>query len=281
MIKRIWILLLISIWAVTAWGVSHPHHTNIGEKFLGEHLKYKVSLFPLANIAEADFYFQQDPGVKNGYVVTLHAKTMGIIKFLFFQKIEQVLVAHLITSPDGKRLISQSFVNKTVREDVVAREIRTDFDYDKKQVHWQVFKKGILKEQGVVAIPDNKYYDDPLCACYNLRGGAYGAFQKGRTIDVSTLPIKREKRIRLAIASEKQTQFRARPEREYARREYLVNVNTEEDIFESKKGNIEIWFSKDLVPVEATVWGVAFVGTVRGYLMDPENNIPAKTKSNP
>ena len=255
-------VLLLCVFPAIAETLSN----DIGKYYESEKLPYRVSIFPIFNAADADFTFVKDNSVKNGYVARLDARTSGLLKALPFGQVRQVLTSHMILSPDHKRLISRRFENVIYRNGRESRRIISEFDYQKKTSSWTKYKEGKLNSQGTKEFPKEKYYDDPLCAFYNLRFGVYGDFEKGKKMTVSVLPQNKEKTITLNFASQKELNERKRTEKEYAAREYMVIVNASDEVFQNRSGKIEIWFSKDRIPLEASVRGVLYVGNVRGYL---------------
>lgn len=263
------LFVLILLAGAPGYSVEYQNHRNIGSHFDGESLKYSVSFFPFPNAAKAEFSFKPDPTVKHGYVATLEAKVSKLIRILLFRNMSQKIISHVIVSPDGKRLISQKFENITIRSGKISRQLITEYDYEKRLVNWQKWKKGKLVGHGTHPIPEGVYYDDPLCAFYNLRFGVYSPVEPGKIVDVKTCPDKKEKRIRLNIASIEEAQNRLRKETEYANRQFLVKIRMDDDLFESRDGNIEVWFDKELVPLEAVVRGVLLFGDVRGQLRSP------------
>jgi hypothetical protein len=259
------------------WGPIHAaeynNHHNVGSHFLNESLAYNVSFFPFPKAAGANFSFKPEPGVKEGYVATLDAKVSSLVKLLLFRNMSQKIVSHVVLSPDGKRLVSRKFENITIRGGKVYRQLITEYDYENHTVNWQKWKKGKLTAKGTHPIPEGVYYDDPLCAFYNMRFGVYGPVEPGKIIDVKTCPDKKEKRIRLYIANKQETLVRKRQEKEYANREYLVKIQMDDDLFESRDGDIEIWFDKNNIPLEAVVRGVILLGDVRGQLKSPDDPV--------
>lgn len=254
-----------------AYGPTAPAKLPIGTHFDGEKLHYNLSLFPFFHAADAEITFAKDPAVKNGYIAQLEAHTNGLIKFLTAQRRDNY-ISHMVLTDDGKRLRSAKFEKIQRQSGRQDKRTETSFDYVNKVVCWKTWKGDELTGEGTQPIPENTVYDDPLVAFYNFRYGVYGDIEKGKPFDVNTLPTKRQAKLEMQVASEKETEKENRSHK--SQREYLVKVMLDQDLFGQKKGDLEFWLSKDYVPTEGVVKGVLFLGDIHGVLR------PTKPKQN-
>ena len=250
-----------------------PVRKNIGVNFNGEKLHYTVSFLLFFHAADANITFTKDTAVKNGYIAELEGHTSGIIKILTFQRRDRY-ISHMVMMDNGKRLRSAKFEKVSKQGGRKTKRSETVFDYENKIVHWKVWKGDELAGEGSRPIPENTVYDDPLSAFYNFRYGVYGDIQKGKPIEVKSVPTTRESKIELLIASEEETQKKNNVSSKKSSREYLVKVLMDKDVFDQTKGNIELWLSKDFVPVEGVVKGVVLVGDIHGVLRPDKENKP-------
>lgn len=250
---------------IDTYGPPAPAKLPIGAHFNGEKLHYNLGFFTFFHAADAEITFSKDPAVKDGYIAQLEAHTNGIIKFLTFQRRDNY-ISHMVLMDNGKRLRSAKF--EKIQRQFGRKEKRTEtiFDYENKIVHWKTWKGDELTGEGTHPIPDNTVYDDPLAAFYNFRYGVYGEIEKGKPFNVNTLPTKRQAKLEMQIASEEETLKKNSSSSRKSQREYLVKVMLDQDLFDQKKGDIELWLSKDYVPVEGVVKGVLLLGDIHGVL---------------
>ena len=213
-----------------------------------------------------------------GYKATLKARVSDLVKILLFHRYEQEITAYFTMTPDGQRLDSRKLINISKVNGKVTRELIMEVDYDRLTTFWKVYKKGVLTGEGGSSFKAGEYLDDPMCTYYNLRYGVYGQIKYGESLDVKTLPTKQVKTIHLQIPSEEETRKRRGKEVYQQSRQYLVKINTDSEFFESRRGDVEVWFSKDMKPLEAAVKGVAWVGDVRGYLKTKKEPVPKKPR---
>lgn len=237
----------------------------IGAYFDGESLEYVLSFLLFFNVAEAEITFQKDTTIKNGYIAELKAHTTGIISFLTSKRKEYVR-SQMILSDDGSKLLSYRFEKISKRSGRKPRRRVTEFDYDNMMISWKIWNGDELAAEGSRPIPENIYYADPLCAFYNFRFGVYGDIQNGKSIDVKTVSTRQDTVLHVNIASKEETNKQLHSASKISPREYLVNVITDKDLFDSKNGEIELWLSDDFIPLEVIVKDVAVIGDVRGVL---------------
>ncbi len=244
---------------------------TIADQFLDEELVYKISFWFFKNVAVGKVLFKKDEN--GGYLAIMNAYTTGAIARVVQQR-HDYYVARLVLSDDGTRLMTKS-LSKTVTRNGRIRESRTYVDYENRIVSWINWGDGREEKSGAVGFPDGVFPDDPLGAFYNFRAGAYGPMKVGGEYKITTFPKEdRIPEIILNIATKDVMKKRLRGKDAPA--EFLADATIGKEFFGSGKGDIEIYFSKDLVPHYAVAKDVAIFGDVRGSLMEPEDGVPAE-----
>ena len=115
-------------------------------------------------------------------------------------------------------------------------------------------------------IPPGVLYDDPVTAFYNLRSGVYGNVEPGREFLLRTLPRKGHEMIRINVASREEAEGRRAAEKAKDGKDILIRILIDREMWGRKKGELEIWFNRDLVPLSGVVKDVPFFGDVKGRL---------------
>ena len=167
-------------------------------------------------------------------------------------------------SDDGQRFIPKTFEKSVEMRGDVRRSI-TYFDYDKRLVTWKAWGGGKDEREGEGTIPPGILVYDPITAFYNFRYGVYGPPEEGREYKIHTFPKGDEVPfIELRIAKNGDEGNRL----EYDPKEaFLVFAKINKDLFGSQSGNVEVIFTKDMIPIEAVAKDIIFFGDVRGKLV--------------
>lgn len=236
---------------------------SIGETFAGEELKYDISVWFFNGVAESRLVLKEDgPG---RYVATLSAKTNGIIDTLLRHRRDKY-VARLRLSDDGRRFLTESFEKEVEMDGKGVRRSVHKVDYGARTVTWKSWGAGKPERSGVEKIPDGMFTDDPIGAFYNFRFGVYGNITEGKDYKIITFPKEdRIPNISIRIAHEKE--LRQRNTRGVPA-DILAEARIDKELFGSKNGDIEILFTRDMLPVQAIAKGITFFGDVRGKLSE-------------
>ncbi len=126
-------------------------------------------------------------------------------------------------------------------------------------------KRGVSREE--VEIPYGILYDDPVTAFYNFRFGAYGKVEPGKIFTIRTVPRKEGPQpIRLIVASRKEEEQKRSEEAEKEGKDVFIKVHLEKEFVGSVHGEVEVWFTKDIIPVTGVAKDVFFYGDIRGRL---------------
>jgi len=169
------------------------------------------------------------------------------------------------TINNGRRLIPLRF-----EEDVIIgskiRKRTTVFDYAARKVTIATQKEeGASKEE--VEIPFGTLYDDPMTAFYNFRFGVYGKVEPGKIFTIRTVPRKDSPEpIRMTVAPKKEEEERRSEEAEKEGRDLFIKVRLDKEFVGSLQGEVEVWFTKDVVPMSGVAKDVFLYGDIRGHL---------------
>ncbi len=257
-------LLLTAIGAVEA--------ASIGESFLGESYRYRLSFWLFDDVARAEVRLE-----KKGpyYVATLKAKTRGFIDRIRHREDSYTAIMEEV---DGGRRFRTLRFEKNVRIGKKSKRTITMLDHEEGVIRWEKWRRGKKTKEGTLPIPHGTTYDCPLTAFYNFRFGVYGDVKKGGKYRIKTLPKEdgKEIDIHLRILTEGEAKRRLKKEKknplpdEY----YLADAKIPKKLFDSRSGKIEILFNKGLIPLLAVAKDVIFFGDVRGKLIkqDIEQN---------
>jgi hypothetical protein len=245
---------------------------TIADQFLGEELVYRISFWFFKNVAIGKVLFKEDPE-SDGYLAIMNAYTTGAVARVV-QKRHDYYVARLKLSEDGTRFMTTS-LTKTVTRNGRIKESRTYVDHENRIVSWIRWGDGREEKSGAVGFEEGLFPDDPLGAFYNFRAEAYGPLKVGGEYKITTFPkIDHVPEIILNIATKEQMLKRLKGKDAPA--EYLADAMIGKEFFGSGKGDIEIYFSKGLVPLYAVAKDVAIFGDVKGKLLGPGDEAPAE-----
>jgi hypothetical protein len=229
---------------------------------MGETLTYDINFLWFKNAAEGVISFREENGE---YIARLEAETKGFIGWLTTYR-KYVFSAYLYPVENKRGLRSRIFERHAIIRDNEEKVI-TYLDHDNNLMSWRVFKSGVLVKIGSEPIPEDVVYYDVLSAFYNFRNGFYGDIEKGREYVVTTIPQKGESKITIRVATDEEEK-RERKDGEGRRGDAMVIVKVPKEIFESKTGEVKIWLSESIIPIEATVKDYIGFGDVTGYLKD-------------
>lgn len=238
------------------------HQINIGKLFDGEELIYDIGfwLFKKAAIGKIGLKKKED----GGYIAVLQAETLGVIGWVTRYR-KDVYIAHMEEAEGGKRFITSVF-DKTVTIGDTTKRTATYLDYKKRIMTWKKWKGDKLEEDKQEEIPPDNIYDDPLAAFYNFRFGTYGPIEEGREYRITTFPKKDVKTMYLRIATKDEKDKRIHSNSDDV--DYLADIIIDKELFGSQTGNIEAFFTKELIPMGGIVKDLIFFGDVRGTLVE-------------
>jgi len=272
------LLLLLLLFRANPSAAETPGDP-IGEYFGGEIMKYDIDFWIFSRVAEGVATFRSLGGGR--YEAFHEGKTLGLVGLITRNR-RDVYRSVMGTIHNGRRLIPLRF-----EEDVIigsnTRKRTTVFDYVARKVTIETQKEeGISKEE--VEIPYGALYDDPMTAFYNFRFGVYGKVEPGKTFTIRTVPRKDSPEpIRMIVASKKEEEQKRTEEAEKDGKDLFIKVHLDKEFVGSLQGEVEVWFTKDVVPMAGVAKDVFFYGDIRGHLTyrgfsgpDEKNLLPQK-----
>lgn len=264
--KKILIIFFAVFLTATVPAIAHAEsqkgkRPTIADAFLDEDLTYNVGFWVFDNVAEGKVTLRK--GGDGDYIATLSAYTTGMVEWAVLKR-KDTYTVRLRMSEDGQSFIPVTF-EKSVEMRGTVRQSITRFDYEKRVVRWKAWGGGKDEREGEGTIPPGIYVYDPITAFYNFRHGVYGPPEEGREYKIHTFPKGDEVPfIELRIAKRGEPGNRMQYDPDSA---FLVFAKVSKDLFGSQSGNIEVVFSRDMIPTDAVAKDIIFFGDVRGKLV--------------
>jgi len=245
---------------------------TIGEYFEGEEFTYNIGFlwFKKAAVGKIGIHKRDD----RTYEISLVAETMGFIGFITSYR-KDIYHTYVEEVDDGKRFRTKRF-EKIVKIGDRTRYGYTDVDYTKMTYRWKSWGGEKEEKEAEEPIPPGMYYDDPLTGFYNFRFGVYGDIEGGREFNVPTFPKNNASTIPVKIATDKEKASRINPNPDGIA--YLADIVIDKEFFGSQTGNVEVYFTKDLMPIHAKVKDLILFGDVTGTLVEITSKIGLRTQ---
>ncbi len=260
--KRVlWLAILLFLgWPDDSGGKSPEG--SIGDFFTGEVLRYEVGFWLIDPVGGgvADFRKLGD----DRYVVYHVGKAEGFVAWLTSYR-REIYRSTMRSINDGKRLIPLRFEEYSVIGKWF-RKKTTTYDYSAHRVFTELEKVGEPKSREEIEIPLGAVYDDPVTAFYNLRSGVYGKVEPGMEFILQMLPGKQPEIIRIKVASQEETERKRAEERTKTGKDLMIQILIDREMWGRKKGELELWFNRVLIPISGVVKDIRFFGDVRGRL---------------
>ncbi|MBI3755386.1 MAG: DUF3108 domain-containing protein [Deltaproteobacteria bacterium] len=267
---------LINIYLLDSLALSQPKsisdnivrgNATIGEYFDGEEFTYTIGFWWFKKAAMGKIGIHKKDA--NIYEITLTAEAMGFIGFITSYR-KDIYRAYAEETDDGKRFRTKRF-EKVVVIGSGTRYGYTDVDYTKRTYHWKSWGGGKEEKEAEGTIPPDIYYDDALTGFYNFRFGVYGHIEAGKKFHVPTFPVKGVSTIPVKIAADKEKNSRINPNPDETA--YLADIVIDKELLGSQTGNVEVHFTKELIPVFAVAKDLILFGDVRGRLTEMTSKI--------
>ena len=248
----------------------------IGEYFQGEVMKYDIDFWIFSRVAEGVVTFRSLGGGR--YEAFHEAKTLGLAGLVTRYR-RDTYRSVMGTINNGRRLIPLRFEEDVVIGSTI-RKRTTVFDYAARKVTIDTQKEdGNSREE--VEIPYGTLYEDPMTAFYNFRFGVYGKVEPGKIFTIRTVPRKESPQpIILAVAPKKEEEQRRSEENEKEGKDLFIKVRLDKEFVGSLSGEVEVWFSRDIIPMTGVAKDVLLYGdiqgrlTYRGFPNSTEKNLP-------
>jgi len=235
---------------------------TIGEYFDGEEFTYNIGFWWFKKAATGKIGIHRLS--RGNYKITLQAETMGLIGFITKYR-KDIYTTYVEEWEEGRRFRTTR-VEKIIHIGDKVREGYTIVDYNKRTYRWKSWGNEQEGKEIEEPLPVSGYYDDPLTGFYNFRFGVYGHIASGKEFNVPTFPKKNVSTIYVRIATDGEKAARINPDP--AEIDYLADIVIDKDLFGSQTGKLEVRFTKELIPIQATAKDLILFGDVRGTLIE-------------
>jgi hypothetical protein len=234
----------------------------IGERFQGEVLRYDIGFWIFRRVGEGMATFRS---LGNGMYEAFHeGRTLGFVGWITRHR-RDIYRSTMGTIDDGRRLIPYRFEEDVVIGQKVRKRI-TVYDYAARKVFVETQEEGRINREEA-EIPSGILYDDPMTAFYNFRFGVYGKVEPGKEFFIQTVPQDGSpKTIRLTVASKEEEERRRAAETEKEGKDLFIKVHLDKELVGSLQGQVEVWFSQDIIPMTGVANDVFFYGDIVGRL---------------
>lgn len=257
--KAFWMMVFLLLSRPWDCAGARPED-SIGNFFIGETLKYEVGFWLIDPVGGGVADFQS---LGHGRYRVYHVgKAEGFVGWLTSYR-REIYRSTMTTINDGKRLIPLKFEEYSVIGEWY-RNKTTTYDYPGRKVITEVEKEGKPMKREEMEIPVGVLYDDPVTAFYNLRFGVYGKVEPGKEFILRTIPSKGHEIIRIQIATKEETERARKAEKVKTGKDLLIRILLDREMWGRKKGELEIWFNRDLLPISGVVKDIRFFGDIRG-----------------
>jgi hypothetical protein len=233
---------------------------SIGDRFTGEALRYEVGFWLIDPVGGGVADFQN---LGHGRYRVYHVgKAEGFVGWLTNYR-REIYRSTMTTINDGKRLIPLKFEEYSVIGEWY-RNKTTTYDYPGRRVIIEMEKEGKPMKREEMEIPMGVLYDDPVTAFYNLRFGVYGKVEPGKEFVLRTIPSKGHEIIRIQVATKEEAERARAAEKVKTGKDLLIRILLDREMWGRKKGELEIWFNRDLLPISGVVKDIPWFGDVSG-----------------
>ena len=257
--KAFWMMVFLMLGHPWDCAGAQPKD-SIGDLFIGETLKYEVGFWLIDPVGGGVADFRSLGGGR--YRVYHVGKAEGVVGWLTSYR-REIYRSTMTTINNGKRIIPLKFEEYSVIGEWY-RKKTTTYDYPARKVISEGEKEGKPMKREEMEIPVGVLYDDPVTAFYNLRFGVYGKVEPGKEFILRTIPSKGHEIIRIQVATKEETERARAAEKVKTGKDFLIRILLDREMWGRKKGELEIWFNRDLIPISGVVRDIPLFGNVRG-----------------
>ena len=258
-IKALWMVVFLLLGQPWDCAGAQPED-SIGDRFVGETLKYEVGFWLIDPVGGGVADFQS---LGNGRYRVYHVgKAEGLVGWLTSHR-REIYRSTMTTINNGKRLIPLKFEEYSVIGEWY-RKKTTTYNYPARKVITEGEKEGKPMNREEMEIPSGVLYDDPVTAFYNLRFGVYGKVEPGKEFILRTTPSKGHEIIRIQVATKEEAEKARAAEKVKTGKDLLIRILLDREMWGRKKGELEIWFNRDLLPISGVVKDIPLFGNIRG-----------------
>ena len=236
------------------------------QRFVGEDRLYGIDFLFFSRLGEGLLSFEatDQPEV---FRARLEGKTLGIASWLSGDR-TQTYTSTMQLMPDGSLSTLEHIAKVKKKRRGKWRRYRKicQFDCVGGTILEEKIKQGKVVSSKEHEIPDGELPVDMLTAFYNLRLGVYGDLQRGQTIFIPTYSSKGFTKIEIRVLTvEEQAKKRYFPDHGQ-----LVKAIVDPEVFDTKSGNLYIWFDDDGIPARGIIEDLIGLGDIKGYLVEDE-----------
>jgi len=262
--KRLLLLLLLVLVPAVCVGAETPVVPQSLTAMVGEDFHYDISFLWFSRIAEGHLSF--DAGEKPGtFHAVLEANTVGIAAWLTKDRVQHY-EALMELGPDGL-LRSVWFQSQIIKGKGKKKDERSkvyDFDYEKRQIRYQVLRKNKSPKEQVLPMPEGAFPCDILTAFYNFRAGLLGPLQPGEQVKVPTYSRKDNELSEILADILLPKERKKAPE--FPADGLVVRATVDQEVFDTGGGYVYFWLDDHARPLQGVIENVIGLGDVRGTL---------------
>jgi hypothetical protein len=232
----------------------------------GEDYLYSIDFLFFANLAEGRLRFAETDR-RGVYLAELAGRTLGFVSWLTGKR-TQTYTSTMEISPDGS-LRSMEYLARIDKLRWGKRQTRLEryrYDYALGKVFEEKILDGVPLTLEVLEIPEGMHPVDMLTAFYNLRSGAYGTPAPGTHLLIPTCSGGKFTEIEVEVLAAVDPLL----QKYFPENGLLVKVNLDPDIFDTKDGNLYVWFDEGGIPRRGILKNFAGIGDVRGHLSEED-----------
>jgi hypothetical protein len=257
------VLAAMLLCTVSGQVAAQPHDFEASiRKLDGEDYLYSMDFLFFSKLAEGRLGFAETD--RHGvYLAELAGRTLGFVSWFTGER-TQTYTSTMQISPDGS-LRSIEYVARIDKLRWGKRQTslqRYRYDYALGKVFDEKIQDGVSLATEVHEIPEGMHPVDMLAAFYNLRAGAYGTPARGMHVLIPTCSGGKFTQIKVDILTAVDPLLR----KYFPENGLLVKVSLDPEIFDSKNGNLYVWFDDTGIPRRGILKNFAGIGDVRGYL---------------
>jgi hypothetical protein len=232
------------------------------QNLVGEYAFYSVDFLVFHRVAQAELRFSatDQPGIFRAELV---GRTLGVISWLSGER-TQSYTSLMELSPDGslRTVEHNARILKRRRGRWQERLRHYRYDYEHGKILDEKARVGVPRELTEHDIPEGLHPVDMLTAFYNLRIGVYGNLERGSRILIPTYARGEFTEIEVRILTHEQQA----KQNNFPTQGLLLQVTIDPEIFDTKRGDLYVWFNDAGVPGRGIVEDMIGAGDVLGYL---------------
>jgi hypothetical protein len=232
------------------------------QQLVGEDYRYSLDFLFFTGLAEGELRFEKTDQ-PNIYRAELVGRTLGVASWLAGDR-TQTYTSLMELKPDGSlRSIEHTAKITKHRWGKWLHWGRYHrYDYEKGTITVVKSKEGVLLFGKEIAISEGQQPVDMLTAFYNLRTGVYGPLVRGSRLLIPTYSGKGFNEIEVNVLTVDQQSEKVY----FPSHGLLMLIKVDPVIFDTKSGQLYVWFDGTGVPERGVVEDLIGLGDVFGSL---------------